>query len=402
MKTNRSLFLSGFSGESALIMHCTSRIVGREFLLGEVAKEAFVKMMRMYEEFCGVKVLSYCVMSNHFHILLEIPPQAGIEEMRQEMSDGEFLAKLSGIYSVAYVKEVRKQMQLLNKNQATKAMRELKEKYTYRMGNMSEFMKSLKQRFSRWYNKLHGRRGTLWEERYSATAVSAGSAARMVAAYIDLNPLRAGLTACTSSRSSAGLACTSSRSSADDSKNYRWCSYAEAVAGDVRAEEGYVRLYQGSDRAGAEVEKLTSAPAKVLERYRILMAEEGAEAEQDTLPNALPMVQGQRASKRHKRRRGYSREEIEEILEKNGALSRAEMLRCKTRYFTDGAVIGSKAFVNAFFERVKDRIPGKSVRKSGGKKMRGLSSSFGSGRGVGKIDSGVMYSYRDLQKDVLG
>ena len=397
MKTNRSLFLSGFSGKSALIMHCTSRIVGREFLLGEVEKEAFVKMMRMYEEFCGVKVLSYCVMSNHFHILLEIPPQAGIEEMRQEMSDGEFLAKLSGIYSVAYVKEVRKQMQLLNKNQATKAMRELKEKYTYRMGNMSEFMKSLKQRFSRWYNKLHGRRGTLWEERYSATAVSAGSAARMVAAYIDLNPLRAGLTACTSSRSSAGLACTSSRSSAGDSKDYRWCSYAEAVAGDVRAVEGYVRLYEGSDRAGAEAEKLTSDPVKVLERYRMLMAEEGAEAEQD----ALPMVQGQRASKRHKRRRGYSREEIDAILEKNGALSRAEMLRCKTRYFTDGAVIGSKAFVNGFFERVKDRIPGKSVRKSGGKKMRGFTNVQNT-RGVEKIDSGVMYSYRDLQKNVLG
>ena len=44
-------------------------------------------------------------------------------------------------------------MQLLNKYQATKAMRELKEKYTYRMGSMPEFMKCLKQRFSRWYNK---------------------------------------------------------------------------------------------------------------------------------------------------------------------------------------------------------------------------------------------------------
>lgn len=295
--------------------------------------------MRMYEEFCGVRVLAYCVMSNHFHILLEIPPQSVTAEL--ELSDEEFLAKLSGIYSAAYVKEIRKHMQLLNKNQATKAMRELKAKYTYRMGSMPEFMKSLKQRFSRWYNKLHGRRGTLWEERYSATAVSAGSAARMVAAYIDLNPLRAGIS--------------------QDSKDYRWCSYAEAVAGSELAVDGYVLLY------------------------------EGAEADQD----ALPMIQGQRASKKHKRKRGYSRAEIGDILERNGKLSRAEILRCKTRYFTDGAVIGSKAFVNGFYKRLKEKVPGSTVRKSGGKKMRSL-------RSIEKIDSGVMYSYRDLKKDVLG
>jgi putative transposase len=70
-------------------------------------------MMRMYEEFCGVKVLAYCVMSNHFHILLEIPPRSVSEEI--ELSNNEFLAKLSGIYSTAYVKEVREYIQLLNK-----------------------------------------------------------------------------------------------------------------------------------------------------------------------------------------------------------------------------------------------------------------------------------------------
>lgn len=93
------MFLAGFSGEAALIMHCTSRIVsrivGREFLLGDEEKEAFVNMMRMYEEFCGVKVLAYCVMSNHFHILLEIPPRSVSEGI--ELSDNEFLAKLGKI-----------------------------------------------------------------------------------------------------------------------------------------------------------------------------------------------------------------------------------------------------------------------------------------------------------------
>ena len=366
MKKSRKLFLSGFSEKAPLIMHCVSRVVDRQFVLGDEEREVFVEMMRMYEEFCGLKVLSYCVMSNHFHILLEIPPR--IDAL--ELSDEAFLAKLSSIYSVAYVKEVKRWMQKLNKNQATKAMRELKAKYTYRMGNVSEFMKSLKQRFSRWFNRKHGRRGTLWEERYSATAVSAGSAAKMVAAYIDLNPVRAGMT--------------------QDPMDYRWSSYGEAVAGGKRGKralDNYVHLYQSTDRPGAVVEALS--PDEVLMKYRMLMAEEGAEADTE----ALPMVQGERASKRFKRRKGYSREEIDKILEHGGKLSRAELLRCKTRYFTDGAVIGSKAFVDGFFKRVKDGLTGD--RQIGAKPMRRVAK-------IDQVEGGKLYCFRDLQKDVYG
>jgi putative transposase len=61
--------------------------VDLQFLLKDKEREVFVGM---YEEFCGVRVLSYCVMSNHFHILLEIPPRMDVVDL----SDEEFLAKL--------------------------------------------------------------------------------------------------------------------------------------------------------------------------------------------------------------------------------------------------------------------------------------------------------------------
>jgi putative transposase len=371
MKKNRALFLSGFSEEVPLVMHVVSRIVDRQFLLGDEERETFVGMMRQYEEFCGVRVLSYCVMSNHFHILLEIPPRMDV----LELSDEDFLAKLSKIYSNVYVKEVKKLMQRLNKNQAPKAMRELKAKYTYRMGDMSQFMKSLKQRFTQWYNKKHGRRGTLWEERYSATAVSAGDSARMVAAYIDLNPMRAGMV--------------------QDPKDYRWSSYGEAVAGNQKARSAYAYLYQMAATPGAVVAELTEDEA--MQEYRMLMAEEG-EAAEIIDGKASPMVRGERASKRFKRRRGYTRDEIDKILKKNGKLSRADILRCKTRYFTDGTVIGSKAFVESFLSNVKDRLKGDSgdeVRKSGVKPLRRVKKTS-------KIDGGKLFSFRDLQKDVYG
>ena len=56
------------------IYHVTSRVVHRQRLFSPEAKEEFRKFMRMYERFSGCQVLSYCVMTNHFHLLLEIPP----------------------------------------------------------------------------------------------------------------------------------------------------------------------------------------------------------------------------------------------------------------------------------------------------------------------------------------
>ena len=53
--------------------HCISRIVDRRFIFGEPEKEHFTQLMREYEGFCQVRVLTFCVMSNHYHILLEVP-----------------------------------------------------------------------------------------------------------------------------------------------------------------------------------------------------------------------------------------------------------------------------------------------------------------------------------------
>ena len=53
--------------------HCVSRIVDRRFVLEAREKEIFVRLMRGYELYCGVRIITFCVMSNHFHILLEVP-----------------------------------------------------------------------------------------------------------------------------------------------------------------------------------------------------------------------------------------------------------------------------------------------------------------------------------------
>ena len=56
-----------------------------------------------------------------------------------------------------------------------------------RIIDLSAFVKELKFKFSIWFNKQHGRRGTLWEERFRSVLLENGEAVRFCAAYIDLN-----------------------------------------------------------------------------------------------------------------------------------------------------------------------------------------------------------------------
>jgi hypothetical protein len=63
----------------------------------------------------------------------------------------------------------------------------------------------------------------------------------------------------------------------------------------------------------------------------------------------------------------------------------AAMLRCRVRYFTDGAVIGSKEFVNEAFAAARERFTAK--RKDGARAMRGSGSAA----------KGMLWSVRDLR-----
>jgi len=228
--------------EKPVIYHVISRIVDRRFVLGDEEREHFKMLMRMYENFSGCRVLSYCIMSNHFHILLEVPPKLGEEvgsngekEMNEAsrvetISDEEFFKRLDGLYSPVYVDGVREELRAergyekealraLNLGKisqeayevAYERLQNVKGRFLYRMHDLSEFMKGLLQRFTSWFNRMNGRKGTLWEDRFKSVIVEDGTASRTMAAYIDLNPVRAGMV--------------------DDPADYRWSSYGEAAAG---------------------------------------------------------------------------------------------------------------------------------------------------------------------------
>ncbi len=126
------------------IYHCISRVVDRRFVFKDLEREKFRTFMRMQENFSGCRVLSYCIMSNHFHLLLEVPPmpEGGI-------SDEVLLKRLTAIQSSAFVAGVAQELQQAREAGNESWAAEIHARHTYRMHSLSEFMKTLLQRFTR-------------------------------------------------------------------------------------------------------------------------------------------------------------------------------------------------------------------------------------------------------------
>jgi REP element-mobilizing transposase RayT len=351
------------SASKPVIYHCISRVVDRRFVFAERECEAFRMYMRMYENFSGCRILSYCLMSNHFHFLLEVPPMA-----EGGFTDEALLQRLSGLYSEAFVAGVATELEEARKSATdgsgsdTRAA-EIHARFTYRMHDLSQFMKGLLIRFTRWFNRTHSRTGTLWEERFKSVIVESGVAARTMAAYIDLNPVRAGMV--------------------NDPADYRWSSYGEAVGGGKKgngkkAREGLVRAYFCDQGVGFEVEKWS----EVSRLYRRLMG------------LALGRKPGRSEAPQTAKGLGQTTKNTAELLESEDNetvlkdLGLAKMLRCRVRYFTDGAVIGSREFVNEAFANARERFGPK--RKDGARKLKGGSAAA----------SGMLWSLRDLRKGI--
>ena len=338
MRQARFLAPGAVEGERAGIYHCVSRVVDRRFVLGKEEKEQFVRMMRLYEEFCGVRVLTYCVMSNHFHLLLEVP-----QRPEEGLSEKEFYRRLRLVYSELYVEEVAKLIRQRKRAKDQAGVEAIKERYLYRMWDLSQFMKVLKQRFTQWFNKRNGRKGTLWEDRFKSVIVEDGYAARVMAAYIDLNPVRAGMV--------------------EKPEQYRWCGYAEALAGKRAARVGIERMMSEFVQWGMG-RQVSLSWRKVIGEYRVILFTDGE----------VRMAEDARTQEVRVARKGVSAGATEGVQRKEGEMSRTEMLRHRVRYFVDGTALGSKVFLEDVFQRSRQRFG--PARTSGARKIRGWATEL--------------------------
>ena len=97
--------------------HVVSRIVDRNFRLDDKEKEIFRGMMRRAETFCGVPVLTYAIMANHFHLLVEVPERGTVDE-------AELVRRMTVLYGRVYAANVCKQWAEWRKSGAAQLVEE--------------------------------------------------------------------------------------------------------------------------------------------------------------------------------------------------------------------------------------------------------------------------------------
>ena len=155
--------------------------------------------------------------------------------------DEPLLKRLSVLYSEAYEVGIATEIAGTRKDGDEALAAEIHARFTYRMHDLSQFMKTLLQRFTRWFNRTHERLGTLWEQRYKSVIVESGVTARTMAAYIDLNPVRAGMCSDPADYRSAGMA-------------RRWVAGRREIGNGKKAREGIVRACMSHSGKGFEAE----------------------------------------------------------------------------------------------------------------------------------------------------
>ena len=242
------------------VYHVTARIANRAMLLEkDEVKDKIMQWIVSVADFSGVEVWSFCIMDNHLHLFVHVPPvperlwlnpasapDAHAFGMRPPecreplwspdgdsprsqgvpggdcprpqrpslgfmLDDDEMISRLRSLYGEKRAEEIAETWAAWRKNGFNHLVGEQKERFCRRMYNLSQFVKTLKERISMWYNEEYGHSGCLWQGRFYSGVVEKSAVVKtVVAAYIGYNPVKAKVAA--------------------SPTEWRWSSYAIAVS----------------------------------------------------------------------------------------------------------------------------------------------------------------------------
>ncbi len=279
------------------VYHVMTRTALPEFPLDSLEKDYLFNLIKHFSNIYFTEVLGFCLMGNHIHIVVRM-------HVGDEFSDD----------------EIKKRFVLCYGDEKVIGDKQIPF-YREKWGSLSSYMKEIKQTFTRYYNKIHGRRGYFWGDRFKSVIVEHGETLINLLAYVDLNPVRAGIV--------------------DHPEGYRWCSLGYHV--QTGNKENFLSLDYGLVEFGERNE------TERMRLYRKFVYETGA----------IDLDKG----------RQIKENIVQKERDKDYKVTRTDRFKGRTRYFCDSGIIGTREFVRAgfqhfkhYFSTAKDRSP---IRVSG-------------------------------------
>ena len=287
------------------VYHVISRTALPGLPFKDVDKDKLLSIIRRYSKLYFVEILGFSLMSNHFHLVVRMLPQ-------DKITTDELKKRLQAHYNMDLdVPEGRISY------------------YKEKLSSLANFMKEIKQSFSVYYNRKTRRKGTLWGERFKSVIVENGETLINCLAYVELNPIRAGIV--------------------EKPEDYRWNSLG------YHAQTGNGEDFLSLDFGVAEFGEKDADER--LRLYRRFVYEAGA-VDHPNKPNAKKI----------------RKNVLRKARKKNFKPTRMERFLVRTRYFSDSGVIGSKAFVAESYLTFQDLFQNPGRRRP--KPVHGIEGVF--------------------------
>jgi REP element-mobilizing transposase RayT len=287
--------------DETTVYHVMSRTALDGFPLGNVEKDFMLDLIKRYSALYFVEILGFCLMGNHFHILVKMFPDHKFtnQDIKERFIDfhGE-----ERVFADGFIPSLRA-----------------------KLSNLSEFVREIKVGFARYYNRRHHRCGYFWGDRFKSVIVEKGETLINCLAYIDLNPLRAGIVS--------------------RPEEYRWNSLGYHVQtenkDDFLSLDFGLKEFDPDEIRSAVTSEFHGAGVldaqERLNRYRRYVYKAGALNRPDK--NQAKVI---------------DHDMLKNECQKNYQVSRVDRFLYRTRYFTDSGIIGTKEFVSLNYQRFKD------------------------------------------------
>lgn len=281
--------------------HIISRTVLKAFLLKKREKEYFLKLLKKMARVYFVKIETFSVMSNHFHLIIQMIPEDDITDF-----------ELRKRFEIYYNEGVPKKWQRVYYKSLAPRLRR-------RWSDVSIFVQDLKQRFSRWYNKLNDGHGHIWSERFKSILLESNQALLACMAYVELNSVRAGIV--------------------KKPEEYRYSGLAHMVTGGRASnwlDNKALRQVLSEEIEGKETDK------KILQYYLTFVYSSGM-IERD----GKARISGKEAE-------FWVKEKFKDF--------NIFSFQRRVRFFSEGIILGSKSFCDNKFHEFRSYFQGKKER----------------------------------------